>query len=223
MTPDQMWKKSIENNRDPQPVNHMNIALKMKGEKKMRTLNITKGITLKNARYQSKELQLHHEELKKKQRTGKIEVECLYDPSDISKITVIDHKLKRMFEVPAVNAIISSGMSLAEYDAIRSDGAEIRAENKKNAESFSAYTHLLNEQGLEVDGSESKIKPVKDKPTKLSRFKKDEQDARIAAMEAGLDKATSTETYQEQLKEQGVSNSMNVYDAFIGSAIGGLI
>ena len=221
-TPDQMWHKSIAENRDPQPVSRMHTALMLKGEKYVRSLNLTKGITLKNGRYQSKELQMLHEEIRKKQRTGKIEVECLFDPSDISKITVIEKKLKRIIEVPAVNASLKKGMSLAEYDAIRSENDDVRAENEKNAESFSAYMHLLHEQGLEVDGSVSEIEPVEDKPTKLSQFKKQELDARIAAMDAGIDASFNNKTEQEKHSERDSSDSMGVYDALMGSDVEGL-
>lgn len=220
-TPDQQWREGAED-RAPIPVSHMHQALLIQGEKHIRTLDLNKGIHLKNVRYQSEELQLLHQDTRKKQRTGSIEVECLFNPSDISKITVIDTKLKRIFTVPAATALVEEGMSLAEYNAIRSDHAEQRAENMRNANSFSAFSHLLAEQGLEVDGTPSEINPPKKKGRSLPKLKKDDLNARMDAMESALTEATCKETFRKQQEDKGNSSVADVFDILMGNGLEGM-
>jgi putative transposase len=167
-TPAQMWNKGTDLH-PPMPVNNLHQALLLQGISQTRVLDLNKGITVGNARYQSRELQKLHQEIRQSQRTGTIRIDCLYNPADISEITVISEKPNMLFKVPTVNSIISKGMSAAEYKAILKEQKHTYDSNDSKIDCYSTYLHSLKEDQVDIEGNPTKQEEKKAKPTKLSR------------------------------------------------------
>jgi putative transposase len=81
-------------------------------------IQASKGIQRNNVFYMSNQLRDLYIDLAKSNKRKNPKVDFLYNPKDISKISVIDENKGTMFLVPCIDPRVSAGMSLRELKAM---------------------------------------------------------------------------------------------------------
>ncbi|WP_407507077.1 hypothetical protein [Vibrio parahaemolyticus] len=157
MTPAQM----LEQCRDtfyPRPVPNIAEMNALVGVTYTRTIQATQGIQIKNLYYNSTELKnLRFKLMKNRKSKGPQKVEFIFNPQDISSITVLEPDSMKMLVVPLRNKTVLPGTTLAEHQAqkLAKKGTFVQQEHK----SFSSKhkQHRKSNKAHKAKSSDIKI------------------------------------------------------------------
>lgn len=165
-----------------------------------------KGIRWEHHWYQSTELwQLWMDNLTRGNKDG---VDFKYDPSDISKIYVIDDFNKKYLEVPCTDLVNTQGLHLSIHKEIRKEVNELRSSGDK-AELGTAMVNYLNKGKKEKE----KNKAISRKAAK--HFVKGSNQTK-----SGLDALSKIVENKEKVREIKKTNRKQRYETemYVGGA-----
>ncbi|WP_177201129.1 DDE-type integrase/transposase/recombinase [Neptunomonas qingdaonensis] len=162
-SPHNVWAEAAEMMPPVEPAG-LEFAMRFRGNWIEPTYDLTNGLRIKNIWYNDECLKQIYSDKKRDQKSGPIKMHCLYNPGDISQITVMHGD--ELFVVTCgrtKNIPVFEGMSLAEYDAKRKRAIRL-AEDENNATNshvdFGVWQHTQ---------SNAEASPVKPKPSGVTR------------------------------------------------------
>jgi len=117
-TPLSICEKALED-YCPRPIEDLSLLESYRGEEMTGRIQPSVGIQLNHAFYQSEQLAELRMLLKPAKKGASPEVSFNYDKSDISQISVLNELTGEMFIVSTTNPMITPGMSLYEFRALR--------------------------------------------------------------------------------------------------------
>ncbi|RUO36943.1 hypothetical protein CWE13_08850 [Aliidiomarina shirensis] len=136
LTPIEMWE-SVKDRCPPQMMGDFTEIAKFRGQHEQRKITMPKGVLLKGVYYNCRELQEIGHQLERQCLERSVRI--MYDPLDISEITVINPLTNEMIVTPATSPNIHEGLTLFEFQERKK---AIKA--KLNGQSITTMQRVVN-------------------------------------------------------------------------------